>query len=113
MEELTVNGMTVSPSVVNTIVAMSAKDVPGIASLGTPAAPGILGKIAPGSPDGAVDISADDDKLCLGVHIQVNYGYPLPEIANKLRRAIADSVMLQLGLEVASIDVYIDGIQFS
>ena len=113
MEELTVNGMTVSPSVVNTIVDMSAKDVPGIACVGTPAAPGILGKVIPNPTDSAVDISAEDDKLSLGIHIQVNYGYPLPEIANKLRRAVADSILVQLGLEVASIDVYIDGIQFS
>ncbi len=46
------------------------------------------------------------------MHVDVFYGYVLPELAEKLREAIADALLVQAGIEVNSIDIYIDGIQF-
>lgn len=110
MEDLTINGITVSKDAINTIVMMAAREVEGV-SVSAPGAAGILGKLT-AQEDLTCDIAQDGDKLRLGVHIQVEYGNPLPEIANNVRNAVADSVSTQLGLEVSSIDVYIDGIQF-
>ena len=48
----------------------------------------------------------------MAVHVEVYYGYVLPELAAALRCAIAESLATQAGVEVSAVDVYIDGIQF-
>ena len=55
----------------------------------------------------------EDNKLAVAVRIEVYYGFVLPEVASSLRQAVADAVASQVGVEVASVDVYIDGIQFA
>ena len=51
-------------------------------------------------------------KLSVAVHVEVYYGYVLPELAAQLRSAIAEALATQAGVEVSSVDVYIDGLQF-
>ena len=41
------------------------------------------------------------------------FGQVLPEVADRVRTAIADAVASQVGVEVSSVDVYVDGIQFA
>ncbi len=110
MNDLEFEDMKVSREAINTIVVMAAYEVEGVVSPQRNNS-GLLGKLAP-QDEISTDIALDGDKLRLGVHVQVEYGNPLPEIANKVRHIVADSVSTQLGLDVSSIDVYIDGIQF-
>ena len=61
-----------------------------------------------------IEITVDDDeRLCASVRIDVYYGYALPDLAAKVREAIANAVASQVGMQVGSVDVYIDGIQFA
>ena len=55
----------------------------------------------------------DDERLCASVRIGVYHGYALPDLAAKVREAIANAVASQVGMQVGSVDVYIDGIQFA
>ena len=55
----------------------------------------------------------DEEKLCVSVRIDVYYGHVLPELAAQVRMAVADAVASQVCIQVASVDVYIDGIQFA
>ena len=54
----------------------------------------------------------EDGKLYVAVHVEVYYGYVLPELASALRCAIAESLATQAGVEVSAVDVFVDGIQF-
>ena len=47
------------------------------------------------------------------VHIDVLYGYSLPQVADNVRRSIADALATQVGVRVDSVDVYVDGIKFA
>ena len=89
MNELNLDGMALAPGVVETIVSIAANEVEGVAS---------------------VD---EDDKLVISVRVDVYYGYVLPDLAANLRQAVADAVASQVGAQVSSVDVYIDGIQFA
>lgn len=114
MKELNIGGMTVAYNVVETIVSIAAKEVEGVEAVGMPGPGGLLGKISSGATPSGVEIAVDDeDKLRIAIRVDVDYGYPLPQLADKVREAIADAVAMQLGLQVSSIDVYIDGIQFN
>lgn len=115
MSELNIDGMTLAPGVVETIVNLAVSDVEGVAGIGVLNAAGrgirnVLGG-KPAFP--GIEVFVDDDgKLCVGVHIDVKYGSVLPDVAEKVRQAIANAVAVQVGVTVGVVDVYIDGVQF-
>ena len=61
-----------------------------------------------------IELEVDEgSKLKVAAHVDVYFGQVLPEVADRVRTAIADAVASQVGVEVSSVDVYVDGIQFA
>lgn len=112
MSDLTFEGMAIADGVVETIVSMAVQDVEGVANISGMTASGILNfKNKPGAK--GVEAAANEDgTLAVSVRIGVDYGYPLPAVAEAIRQAVADAVAVQIGLQVSNVDVYIDSIQF-
>lgn len=114
MTDLNVKGMALASGVVETIVTIAAKEVEGVASVGSFSVGGLKAVFSSKANISGVDVKVgDDDTLHVSVRIVVYAGYVLPEVAANIRQAIADAVMGQAGISVASVDVYIDGIQFA
>jgi len=111
--EMNVEGLSIAPGVMETIISVAASEVDGVASLGNFATSGIRSMLAnKPSTSGIETKMVEDGKLYVAVHVEVYYGYVLPELAAALRCAIAESLATQAGVEVSAVDVYIDGIQF-
>ena len=114
MTDLNIDGMAIAPGVVETIVSIAANEVDGVASVGPSATSGLRAMFASKPSTQGIDIAVDeDDKLVISVRVDVYYGYVLPDLAANLRQAVADAVASQVGAQVSSVDVYIDGIQFA
>lgn len=106
------DNMTLAPGVVDTIISIAASEQEGVASIGT-ATGGFFARIANKPTTSGIQTRyADDGRLEVVLHIVVEHGYVLPDLADKLRKAVADALMVQAGVEVASIDVFVDGMQF-
>ena len=113
MNDLAVDGMEIAPGVVETIVSMAVSDVDGVASVGSFAASGLRSMFAAKPSTHGVEVAVSDEgALEVAVHIDVYYGYVLPDVADAVRAAIAQAVSGQVGMDVAYVDVYIDGMQF-
>ena len=114
MTDITINGMNIASSVVETIVSLAARDVEGVACIGSAATSG-LRSLVPGKPSTqGIQIEVDEnDQLCISVRMDVKNGYVLPDVAAKVRQSIADAVATQIGAKVGSVDIFIDGIQFA
>ena len=93
------DGVSIAPGVVETIISLAAAEVPGVSGKAIPTT-GI--KLAKG----------EDGKLSVEITIQAYYGYRLTEVAENVRLAIADAIKGQTGADVASVDVYVDGLSF-
>ena len=115
MSDLYVSGMAIAPNVVETIVTMAIRDVEGVAALVSDATGGIRSLLPGGKASTqGVEVGVDEnEKLRVGVHIKVDSGHVLPDIAANVRKAIADAIAMQVGIEIGSVDVYVDGIRFS
>ncbi len=114
MSELNLDGMALAPGVVETIVSIAANEVDGVACIGPSVAGGLRSMFAAKPSTQGIDITVDEnDKLNVSVRIDVYYGYVLPDLAANVRQAIADAVASQVGVQVGTVDVYIDGIQFA
>lgn len=106
------DNMTLAPGVVDTIISIAASEQDGVASIGTPAG-GFLARIVNRPTTSGIQTRYDaDGRIEIVLHVVVEYGHVLPELAGNLRQAVADALLVQAGVEVASIDVFIDGIQF-
>ena len=113
-DQMNVEGLSIAPGVMETIISVAASEVDGVASLGSFATSGIRSMLASKPSTSGIETKmGDDSKLSVAVHVEVYYGYVLPELAANLRQAVADAVASQVGAQVSSVDVYIDGIQFA
>ena len=114
MSELNVQGMSIAQNVVETIVTLAVRDVEGVAGLYAPATSGIRSLIGGKSSTQPIQIDTDEnDELHIVLRLEVKSGYVLPDVAANVRQAAADAVAIQVGAKVGSVDIYIDGIQFS
>ncbi len=113
-ETVTSENMTLAPGVIDTIISISATETEGVASIGSPVTSGIRAMFAAGPSTSGIETSyAEDGTLEVVVHVNVFYGFVLPDVAEKLRQAIVDALAVQVGVTVSRVDVFIDGIQFA
>ena len=106
-DKLVLDGLTVAPNVINTIVSIATTSVEGVVSIYAPTlrkAQGTRG----------IEITTDEaGKLTIAVHVQVFYGAKLRELGEAIQNSIADALAVQLGVEPAHIDIFIDSLVFS
>lgn len=112
MSDINTEGMAIAPGVMETIVILAVRDVPGVASVG--AAPsGIRSLLAFKQSTQGVTVSLNDDETVeVAVTLRVLSGHSLEEVAATVRSAVADAVLTQVGLTVSRVDITVDGIQF-
>jgi len=105
--------LTIAPGVVETIVTLAILEVEGIASVGTRQAPsGFFAALSKKQDIPGVLIYEEDNEVVVDVHIQVFYGYRLPEIVDNVRVAVVAALRTQASIEVSIVNVTIDAIQF-
>ncbi len=113
-DDLNVEGMAIAPGVVETIIAIATTEVEGVASIGSTATSNIRKALGAKPSVQGIDVVVDENnQLQVSVRLEVNSGYPLPEIAAKVRSAIAAAAESQIGVSVSSVDIYIDAIHFT
>jgi len=114
-DEIRLDGIAVAPTVLDTIVTLAAQGVAGVAAVGAPGLAGFAQKARKGAAR-AVSVcpsEEDENRLEAVVHIQVEQGSRLREVGRAVQAAVTDAIRSQVGVEVASVDVYVDGIVFA
>ena len=112
-EEIRFEGLGIAPGVLDTIVTVAAQNVDGVATIG---AAGIAGLVQRGRKGTArpVDICrTENDEITVTVHVQIEYGRNLRDVGAMVQKAVADAMKSQVGVDVALVDVYVDGVVFT
>ena len=114
MAKLNFENMSIAEGVVETIITMAVQDVEGVASLSGSTGGSLLASLGKKSAGKAIEVTANEDKtVSVVARIVANYGAVLPDVAQKIREAVADAAMTQIGITVSKVDVFIDGVQFA
>ena len=112
-EELYMDGLGFAPGVMETIVAIAAKEVDGVAAVGSSSFTGLRNYLSARHNAQGIDVSMNDSEgIDVTVHVEVFYGQPIPQVADAIRTAVVDAISTQVGFTIASVDVYVDGIRF-
>lgn len=112
---VTVNGVTISTSVIATLVTGAAERVEGVAYVcGRTMATNLMSLITsrPAALTDTVSAEVADGKLCVSLPIAVFFGYPFTELAEKVRAEVAEVLQSQVGVEVGAVDITIEELVF-
>ncbi len=114
-QEIYISGIGIAPEVIASVVSRAVEEVEGVASVGVrDLATNLVSMFQSRSTVSAPAVEAEvvDDKLALTVHVVVFFGYPFKKLAETVRAATAHVIDAQVGVDVARVDVCIDGIVF-
>jgi uncharacterized alkaline shock family protein YloU len=96
--------ITISSEAIAQIVANVTAEAYGVVGLSGRG----LGRLLPaGRSRGAIEIARADDGLRIDLHVVVEYGLNLAEVASTLRNRVSYEVERLTGLRVAAIEVHI------
>ena len=113
-DEIRLEGLGVAPGVLDTIVHVATEAVEGVAAVGAPGFAGLVQKGARKGASRAIDVTGDEEgKLTVTIHVQMTYGSKLQVVAREIQSAVTDALASQVGVHVAAVDVYIDGLVFA
>lgn len=105
-DKLILDGLTVAPNVIDTIVRLATEQVEGVAGVGGSVS------LRKGSSR-AVDIKVNESgRLILDVHIQALYGAKLHQVAADVKLSVHDALSVQVGTTPEEVNVFIDGLVF-
>ena len=107
-----IDGITIAPGVVETIISLATAEVPGVAAGGVGGAISTIKSAFVAGNAVPTNGVQGDKKVAVTVSIQAYYGYRLVEIAENVRKAVADALAAQIGVTVTSVDVHVDALSF-
>lgn len=105
--------LNISEDVIGIIAGLAASEVEGIAGMTLGFVDGInqiLGSNKKYSK--GVKIDLDGKKVTIDLYVNVKYGVRIPDIAWAAQNAVKDAVENMTGLEVASVNINVQGITF-
>jgi len=111
-DRLEFDGLSVAPNVIETIVRIASEQVDGVVAVGGTPITGAAAVFKPRMP--SIEVSAPEEGAALdvAVYITARYGMKLPELGAAVQAAVLDALASQLGIQSASIDVYIEALDF-
>lgn len=112
MSDINTEQMAIAPGVVETIVILAVREVPGVASVGE-APSGIRTLFSfKQSSQGVSVVPEADGSFAVSLSIHVVSGRSLSQIVDAVRTSVADALLSQVGITVSRVDITVDGIQF-
>ncbi len=114
--EIELEGLSISTRVFDSVVRIAAEKVDGVAYVGIPAGvnsmlTSFLSEKRPLQVP-AVGVRRVDGELQVAVHVTAFFGYPFRALADDVRAAVSEAVSGLVGIDVSSVDVFIDALVF-
>jgi len=114
-EEIVVGGETsIDDEVIAAIAGVAAREVEGVASLGTSSIRRILAERLGGAQQKArgVDVEAGKKEAIVDLTLNIIYGFSIPQIVIDVRKTVAARLLEIAGLIAKEINVSVVGIEF-
>lgn len=111
-QELYLDGLAISHEVVETIVCLAVEKLDGVVCVGESKLSSGVNKILHSSSAAhkALEFAVLDKGLAISIRLTVFFGYSFTQLAEEVRSVLASTIRAQLGVELSSVDVFIDHI---
>lgn len=111
-EDSSLGSISINNEVVANIVAMAAREVPGVMSLASGGLKEDIAGFFGSKRDGSVSIREDENgSYEIGIKLILTFGVQLAKVAEEVQIAIRDQVQNMTNKDVARVNVVVDGIR--
>ena len=94
----------ISEDVLATIAGGAAAEVEGIG--------GMMSLATKKSNARGVRVAVDEDGAVIDLYVMIRYGYPIPEVAEKIQNAVSTAVESMTGFAAKAVNVHVGGVSF-
>lgn len=115
VEEGRENGMgsiKIADEVVSVIAGLAATEVPGVAAMSSGLAGGIVERLGRKNLSKGVKVEVGEKEAAVDIHVVVEYGSRIPEVASQIQSKVKDAVESMTGLSVVEVNVHVQGVNF-
>ena len=113
-EESGMGSISINNEVVAEIVAMAAREVPGVVSLASGSIKDDIAGLFGGKREGTSSVSireAEDGSYHIGIKLILTFGVQLAKVAQAVQEAVRERVENMTNKEVSKVNVIVDGIR--
>lgn len=103
--------INISEEVVAAIAAGAACEVDGVS--GMLSGGGNVSDLMKKNPARGVKLDCTDDAIALDLYLTVQYGHPIPEVAQNVQKAVSSTVAATTGFTVSAVNVHVGGISIA
>lgn len=111
-DDCNVGIVKISDEVISVIAAIATSEIKGIVGMNPGMTAGGITQLLTGKKSNAkgVKVTLDDEKTVLDVVLTVEYGVNIPDVVSKVQENVKKSVEAMTGLDVSSVNVFVQHI---
>ena len=102
----------ITNEVVAIIAGMAAIEVPGVTSMSGGIAGGIAEAIGRKNLSKGVKVEVGEKEAAIDLHIIVDYGCRIPDVAWNIQESVKKAVESMTGLRVIEVNIHVQGVNF-
>lgn len=97
----------IADEVVSTIAGLAATEVEGVAAMSGGWGTDLVEKLGKKNFGKGIKVEVDDDETKIDIFIVVEFGYPIPQVAEGVQKEVKLAVETMTGLTVSAVNVHI------
>lgn len=102
----------IANEVVGVVAGLAAVEIEGVAGMSGGIAGGIAELLGRKNLAKGVKVEVGEEQAAVDLHIVVNYGVQIPEVAWKIQENVKQAIERMTGLEVVEVNVHVQGVHF-
>jgi len=102
----------IADEVVKVIAGLAATEVPGVADMSGGLVGGIAERLGRKNLAKGVRVEVGEKEAAVDLHIVVDYGVRIPDVAAEIQRKVKQAVEGMTGLKVVEVNVHVQGVNF-
>lgn len=111
-EDETIGNVKISVDVVARIASIAASEIDGVSSMYQSFVGGVAQKLGKKNSSQGVKVEIVDEIANIDLYLVVEYGVKIPELAWNVQESVKANVESMTGLNVAAVNIHIEGIDF-
>ena len=101
----------IADEVVSTVAGLAAMEVEGVAAMSGGWGTDLVEKLGRKNFGKGIKVEVINEETQIDIYIAVQYGYPIPEVAENVQKEVKVAVETMTGLKVTAVNVHVVSVQ--
>jgi uncharacterized alkaline shock family protein YloU len=100
----------IADEVVSTVAGLAAIDVDGVSALSGGWGTDFVEKLGKKNFGKGIKVEANEDQININIYLIIDFGFPIPQVAEKVQKEVKQAVENMTGLNVTIVNVHVVGV---